>query len=115
MRKPKQIATTWELRTFDVWGNAKDGYEVNDAWFAGEIELVLDVQVNNPGTPFQFESAYPTDRQIREAFGCGRVRLSLEGDDTHIYVNRDRDGYPIGELYCTSHASLSPIRAVQAA
>lgn len=27
------IKTTWELRTYDVWGNAKDGYEVNDSFW----------------------------------------------------------------------------------
>ena len=31
------------------------------------------------------------------------------GDDVNIYVNRERDGYQIGEMRCVSHSSLSPI------
>lgn len=33
-----------------------------------------------------------------------------EQDDITIYVNRERDGYPIGELQCVSHSALSPIK-----
>jgi hypothetical protein len=70
----------------------------------------LLVEVNNQGTEFEFISAYPTDKQIREAFGLGREKINLEGDDISIYVYRARDSYPIGEMICTSHDSLSPIR-----
>ncbi len=108
---PKYVDTTWELRTYDVWGNAKDGYEVNDTYRAGEVTIRCKVEVNNAGTPQEFLSAYPSDSQIRRALSLRRFKLELDGDDLHIYVNRD--GYPCGELYCTSHESLSPIRAKQ--
>jgi hypothetical protein len=110
----RHIDTKWQLRTYAVWGNAKDGYEVNNVFSAGVADIRLTVTVNNVGTPFQFESAYPTDAQIRSALGWSRIRINTEGDDTTIYVNRDRDGYPIGEMHCTSHESLSPIRAIDA-
>ena len=110
--KSKYIETTWEIRTYDVWGNAKDGYEVNDSYRAGEVTLRLKVKVNNAGTPQEFLSAYPTDSQIREALSLRRIKIETDGDDLSIYVNRARDSYPCGELYCTSHKSLSPIREV---
>lgn len=104
------VETTWEVWTYDVWGNAKDGYEVNDRYCHARAEpLTLDVEHNNQGTPSAFDSAYPTDKQLRDVFGV-RCRLETDGDDITIYVMRDRDGYPIGELHCTSHESLSPIR-----
>jgi hypothetical protein len=103
------LPTTWELRTYDVWGNAKDGYEVNDSYSAGTVELRIPQTRYNVGTPQEFIGAYPTDRQIKLAFGV-RCRISTDGDDLHITVERDRDGYPIGEMYCTSHISLSPVR-----
>lgn len=104
------IETTWELRAYDVWGNARDGYAVNDSHvFAREYPLRLRIETNNPGTPHTFDSATPSDSQIRRAFGV-RCRIDTDGDDVTIYVNRARDGYPIGEMHCTSHASLSPIR-----
>lgn len=107
----KRIETTWECWTYDVLGNAKDGYEVNDrSCFDRHAMLMLTVTVNNPGTPQEFESAYPTDAQIRALFGLGRTKIETDGDDLAIYVTRARDGYPIGEMLCTSHKSLSPIR-----
>jgi hypothetical protein len=107
--KPQHIETTWELRTYDVWGNAKDGYEVNDTFRAGEANIRCKVEVNNAGTAQEFLSAYPSDSQIRKALNLGRFKIETEGDDVSIAVNRARDGYPLGELFCTSHDSLSPI------
>jgi hypothetical protein len=106
----KHIDTMWAIRTYDVWGNAKDGYEVNDSFNQGEVSIRLAVTVNNGGTPYEFTSASLTDAQIRKAMGLSNVRISTDGDDMTIYVNRDRDGYPLGEMHCTSHESLSPVR-----
>lgn len=107
---PTRIKTRWEARSYDVWGNALDGYEVNNSFRTGEYVLWLTVEINNPGTPHEFLSATPTDTQIRRVLGTPRVQLDTEGDDLTIYVNRARDGYPLGELHCVSHESLSPIR-----
>lgn len=110
--RTKKITTEWELRTYDVWGNAKDGYEINDSFRNGKITLSLPVKTHNVGTPHEYQSASPSDTQIRAAFGYERVRIDTDGDDLTIYVNRSRDNYPIGEMLCTSHESLSPIREV---
>ncbi len=104
---PTFVETTWELRT---WGNAKDGFEVNDTRSAGEVSIRCRVEVNNAGTAQEFLSAYPSDSQIRKALNLGRFKIETEGDDVNISVNRARDGYPLGEMFCTSHDSLSPIR-----
>jgi hypothetical protein len=105
----KTVKTTWELWDYEVWGNNKDGYDANDRFcFNREYEINLKIEDNNPNTPQQFYSAYPSDYQIKKAFGIG-CRISLEGDDTTIYVNREYDDYPIGEMFLTSHKSLSPI------
>lgn len=107
------VPTTWELRTYDVCGNAKDGYEVNDNYSAGTVELRIPQIRHNIGIPAEFVSAYPTDRQIKLAFGVN-CRIETDGDDLFITVNRTRDGYPLGEMRCTSHASLSPVRKDEA-
>lgn len=110
MSKPYgSIKTVWELRTYDVWGNANDGYEVNNVFSAGTVELRIPQTRYNVGTPHEFIGAYPTDRQIKRAFGV-TCRISTDGDDLTVYVERERDGYPIGEMHCVSHASLSPVR-----
>jgi len=106
----KRINTTWTVRTYDVWGNAKDGYDVNDVFTRGSSEPVsLKVTCNNQGTPAEFLSASPTDTDIRRMLGVSRIGIDTDGDDTTIYVTRKRDGYPMGELKCISHSSLSPI------
>lgn len=105
------LLTRWSLRTYDVWGNARDGWEVNDICSAGEVELRIPQTRYNAGTSAEFIGAYPTDRQIKRAFGV-TCRIETDGDDINITVNRARDGYPIGEMRCTSHESLSPARKV---
>jgi hypothetical protein len=109
----KRIKTVWELRDYDVWGNKEDGYEVNDATVVDRDYLItLTVTTYNKGTTdLEFDAAYPTDRQIRQALGIKpRVKIDTEGDDTTIYVNAAKNGYPLGEMRCVSHKSLSPIR-----
>ena len=108
----RYVNTTWEVNTYDVWGNAHDGFDVNDRYRHGEVTLRLKIQVNNVGAASEFESAYPSDSQIRQALGLGRYRIDTDGDDLAIYVNRASNGYPEGELICTSHKSLSPIKPV---
>lgn len=110
-KRHQYINTTWEVRSYDVWGNARDGYEVNDSYNCGEVEIRCRVEINNAGKPQEFLSATPSDSQIRKALGLRRFKIETNGDDLTIYVNRARDGYPCGELHCTSHESLSPIRA----
>lgn len=105
----RTVNTVWECWTYDVWGNARDGYEVNDrSCFDRALDLRLTVEVHNPGTEHEFESAHPTDRQIRRAFGI-RCRFETDGDAENVYIIREHDGYPIGEMHCTSH-NLSPLR-----
>lgn len=103
------IPTTWELRTYDVWGNARDGWEVNNSYSDGTVELRIPQTRYNIGTAQEFIGAYPTNRQIKRAFGV-TCHISTDGDDLYITVDRKRDGYPIGEMYCVSHKSLSPVR-----
>lgn len=107
----KTVKTVWEIATYDVWGNAEDGYDVNDVYRQGETEIDCKIELNNPGTPFEFKSASPSDSQIREVFGI-KCSIETDGDDMVIYVNRSRDSYPIGELRCISHKSLSPIQSL---
>lgn len=105
----KTVQTTWNKRTYDVWGNKKDGYEVNDTRGHGSIDIRCKVKTHNTGTPQEFQSAGPSDFQLRQAFGV-HCKIETDGDDLAIYVKRKSDWYPIGELLCESHDSLSPIR-----
>ena len=107
----KTVKTVWELKNYDVWGNREDGYEVNQSFtMDNHYEINLKIENNNPDNPnIQFFSAYPSDYQIKKAFGVS-CKLDLTGDDLTVYVNRESDSYPIGEMFCLSHESLSPVR-----
>ncbi len=106
----KTVQTTWEVWTYDVWGNREDGFEVNDRrCLSRAYPIRCKVQTFNIGTPNEFTSASPSDYQLQQVFGV-RCALDTDGDDLTIYVNRASDSYPLGELHCTSHASLSAIR-----
>ena len=109
----RTLETTWEVCTYDVLGNAEDGYEVNDRYRVHRAyPLTLAVVTNNPGTDRAFNSASPSDAQIREALGLVEdASITTDGDDLYIQVDASEDGYPLGELSCMSHESLSPIRA----
>lgn len=103
------ILTRWQMIFYDVSGNSRDGYEVSNMYSHGEIEIFAPQTVYNVGTKQEFIGASPSDRQVKRAFGV-RCRISTDGDDLTIYVNRSYDSYPIGELQCVSHESLSLVR-----
>lgn len=101
------LHTTWELWSYDVWGNADDGYQVNDrCCFERSYELDLPITVYNAGTPHEFRSASVTNAQLREIWGKGCSDDGL-GEGTTVYMERTKDGKPVGEMHCTSHESLT--------
>lgn len=106
------VKTVWEIITYDVWGNEKEGFEVNNAFKVDSTyEMDIPVTVHNKGTEREFKAASPTDNQLRKALDLRpRIRIDTDGDDLTIYVNHTPTGYPCGELRCVSHESLSPIR-----
>ncbi len=110
MPKTNKILTKWRKLTYDVCGNEKDGFDVNDVYSHGEIELELEVKQHNELTPQVFESASISDAQLRNIFNLGKKQINVDGDGLLYYVNLARNGYPVGELRCESHEGLSPIR-----
>lgn len=105
----KTILTVWEVWEYDVWGDAEE-WTVNDrSCMDREYPIRLKPVTYNAGTPREFIGASPSDYQLGKLFGF-TGKIDTDGDDTHIYVNRESDGYPLGELHCESHKSLSPIQ-----
>lgn len=89
----------YELRTYDVWGNEDEGYEVNNTFAAGRIYL-----------PESF-----TDEELFSAIGAettGENAVEVDGgisDDEHIYVIRERDAYPVCEVTRDEDYDFTPI------
>jgi hypothetical protein len=107
------IEADWEVWTYDVWGNADDGWEVNNR-FCDERhhKLTLRVETCNAGTDREFKSASPTDEQIRDLFGP-HAEDSGDGDDRAVYVVDSRNDEPLGEMLLVSHGGLSPIKLLR--
>ena len=83
---------SYKLISYDVWGNAKEGFDVNDAHYTG-----LTVELPNDAT----------DRQIVKALKvCGYLKKTLKTKSVHIhgddefaiYFDDARNGKPEGEL-----------------
>ena len=129
----KHIKTYWKAYTYKMWGNENEGYEVNQlfnlknytddetyidypsgykAVFSHVFELRLKLQpyqTFDNGNAITGWSASPSAKQIRQLLLCPRIQVQVYGDDTHLYVERLRDGWPLGELCCVSHKSLRPV------
>jgi hypothetical protein len=114
-RKVYAIVTT---ASYDVWGNKRDGYEVNNT-FRGQTEYKVPVSVrlsNLPRFPgakdefreFEEAGSLPVergvisfeieDKELKKLFGV-KCAIDVDGDDREYYINRASDGYPIGEVY----------------
>lgn len=115
--EPRTIATVWELRGYrNVWGNARDGYETGPSYVIDpSYELELDVETANAGTDHEFRWARLTGEQIRDALcdGFNVADVTSFGAGKHLWVQLRDDGYPMGQLQCMSHTSLSPIRVAE--
>ena len=80
----------WTYATYDVWGNAEDGYDVNDV-YRGNAEFEMDA--DNDAEVLQ---------ACKDHLGL-KAELTLEdieldGDDMTIYVNAASDSYLAGQF-----------------
>jgi hypothetical protein len=81
----------YRVVSLDVWGNAEDGYEVNDTRTAGYVELANDAD----------------DRDVLDVLidhgylraECSPVTVSLEwSDESYCEVDERATGYPLYQL-----------------
>lgn len=85
----------YRLWTYDVWGNARDGYDVNDRYSHGYVSVRCKAKTVNVGTAHEFTTFEPTDRQLSRAAGFRRVQW--DGHDGDFYAET-AGGRPVGEL-----------------
>ena len=84
------MTTNYRVWSHDVWGNEKDGFEVNDNRLEAEVEI----------------HDMATNREIMQALkhagllikACQERWLEFDGDDATIYINQARNGYPLYTL-----------------
>lgn len=89
----------YRLWTYDVWGNAEDGYCVNDRCKRDVFAIPVTREVHNKGTEHEFVTEDPTDRQLSKAVGCSVKNTRWDGEsDYTLYAEDERTGEPLCEL-----------------
>jgi hypothetical protein len=83
----RKVYTVW---SFNVWGNAKDGYEVNDRSNEGSIELPENCTDNQIIKALK-DSGYLKKGKHTSSFDIG-------GDDMVITIDWAKDSYPLFSL-----------------
>lgn len=101
----------YELWYYDVWGNEKDGFTVNDRYCANrEFVIWSNPKTYNRGTAQQFTDFSPTNQQILDALiDAGKFKdiitladVEIEGDDQYIYITNAKTGRSECELVLVS-------------
>ena len=77
----------YRLYTYDLWGNSKDGYQVNDVYSQDVFEIDDSL----------------TDKQIFKIIGIkpqsqNHVEFDTNGDENTLYIQAKKDAKPICEL-----------------
>lgn len=72
----------YRLYIYEVWGNARDGFEVNDVW---RTDTVIEIAEST------------TDYQINRKLGARNCAWDGEWGYT-LYATNKRNGRPEGEL-----------------
>lgn len=82
---------TYEIRSLDVWGNPEDGYEVNDSWRCGSIEIA------DNATDAQIVRALQDVEYLNRELAADFFTVDAS-DDSMISIDRAEDGKPILQL-----------------
>lgn len=78
--------STWRLYTYDVWGNAEDGYDVNDIY--PKQTLTIDGDTDTAVIV-----------ALERSCGCPCTAVDVDWAESDIiYLNSMADGKPLGEL-----------------
>jgi hypothetical protein len=97
----------YELWSYHVWGNAEDGYEINDRdCYCRSVEVETTPHTYNKGTDKEFSDDLPANGQIMAALklcgylvhSCRLDMLEIDGDGESIYITESADGRPLCEL-----------------
>ena len=93
---PKTQKQTYRLWTYDLWSDGEGGLVVNDRCDRGLVTIRVKAVTHNAGTPHEFTSYCPTDRQLNRAIGTRG--LTWGGEAGYTLYAEDAHGDPACEL-----------------
>lgn len=95
-RRKRRPFRVYNVHALDVWGNERDGYEVNDIYPSqGRVTFY------NDATNTEIVSAMKRGGFIRP--GIHTRSIQIEGDEEIVYLNVARTGKPVFELRAVSY------------
>lgn len=95
-RNPKPLegyygfGSEWEVRSYDVWGNAEDGWEVNDSFRVGTVSFADNASDETIISVLKNAGILSEKASVKN--------IDIDGDDDFITLNDSRDGMPLLEL-----------------
>ncbi len=96
--------TVLEVHTFDVWGNTKDGYEVNDEFRAGKI--VINKKFDDV-EPEDVIKALKKKEFLRKTAKNSKYCCDFEGNGWFItYEGQAAPGYPVFRVVNTTESHM---------
>ena len=81
---------TANIYTYDVWGNAEDGFDVNDVYFYSKVEF-------DDTDLFDDEHLYWSLIRLGVLVPDSKVFFEWQDEDL-CYINSSTDGKPLGEI-----------------
>lgn len=115
----KYIRVRYQVLSLDVWGNAKDGFEINAVYRTNEVvECTAVLARYNEGRPGEFYQYEPLDKYVVRALKrAGQLRkgthvksLTIDGEnDRTLYVEDSRTGEPLWHLECLDPEKLASV------
>lgn len=82
---------TWHVISLDVWGNAEEGFEVNDRRECGTVEI----ESNDPGDGDIIDAL--VDAEYLKPGSLGRFTVEYH-DDRFVSIDSAVDGEPLLQL-----------------
>lgn len=82
----------FDLHTYDVWGNERDGFEVNDRYMRRDV-----IEVPDDATDADFILALKRAGWLKRNVRVSSIGIEGESDYT-LYFTHTPTGYPLFEL-----------------
>ena len=115
----KYIRVRYQVLSLDVWGNARDGFEINAVYRTrDEVECTAVLKRYNEGRPGEFYQYEPLDKyMVRALKEAGLLRkgthvssLAIDGEnDATLYIEDARTGEPLWHLECLEPQQLASV------
>lgn len=100
---PAYKIRTYRIWTYDLWGNAREGYDVNDRYEHGTVSIRCKRTTHNAGTLHEFHQWEPSNVQLARAANVRGAEWEYQDSSAEdcagdYYATQKSNGKPLCEL-----------------